>query len=92
MYEIVRMPGFNELPEDLQVMVLNDPKNFWALDERVNLSKGGRDFSTWKGLPDYGPPPDLAALRAREADLRKYLGEQIEKRLKKWKTRVKAGG
>jgi hypothetical protein len=79
MYEIVRMPGFNKLTEKNMIEVLNLDKNFWALDARVNTSKGGRTLGAWKGYqdPDFGPPPNLPKLLADEETARSAVKAKI---------------
>jgi len=83
MFEIVRMPGFNRLTADQQVRILNEPANFWALDSRVNASKGNRSLRVWRGHPDAATfPPiqdaDYQRLVEREDSARDHLRHQID--------------
>ena len=82
MYEIVRMPGFNRLDPKIQEEILNDPKNFWALDSRVNASKGHRSLTEWRGHPDAAEFPRIddkkfGDLLTKEKAARDYLRTRI---------------
>jgi len=82
MFEIVRMPGFARLSDKQRMEILNDPKNFWALDGRVNSSKGHRTMREWKGHTDidtFKPIPDakMKELIATEDKAREHLRSRI---------------
>ena len=77
MFHIVKMRGFRDLEEDYRVKVLNYRQNFWALDKRVNASKGGKLFGEWKGHPDFA---DISAAKRTELEgvESKLIGELEE--------------
>ncbi len=56
---IASMEGFDQLSEDQQLEVLNNPKNFIGLSETANTSKGAKSYAEWtrynKGGIDVDP-------------------------------------
>lgn len=72
--EIVRMPGFADLPKDTQVAILNMPINFLGVSREVNASRGTRSWEDWRGHSRFGPVPESVRegmiLRERRVRLR----------------------
>ena len=54
MKEITDMEGFDLLPREQQIEVLNMDVNFVGLGKPTNASKNAKDWSTWPGHPKYG--------------------------------------
>jgi hypothetical protein len=79
MNEITQMEGFSRLTPEQQIEILNHPENFMALDGRVNSSKGDRNFSDWKGHPEFGdiPPAKRKALLDKETKARDTIKKAI---------------
>ncbi|KFM95620.1 cytoplasmic protein [Bacillus clarus] len=83
MKEITDMEGFDLLPREQQIEVLNMDVNFVGLGKPTNASKNAKDWSTWPGHPKYGKVPEIIRLEMleREAVAREALKKSIKERL-----------
>ncbi|MGE6594442.1 hypothetical protein [Bacillus proteolyticus] len=83
MKEITEMDGFDTLPREQQIEVLNMDGNFVGLGKPTNASKGAKDWSTWPGHPRYGEVPENIRMEMleREVTARKALKKSIKERL-----------
>ncbi|QKH06879.1 cytoplasmic protein [Bacillus cereus] len=83
MKEITDMEGFDLLPREQQIEVLNMDVNFVGLGKPTNASKNAKDWSTWPGHPKYGEVPEIIRLEMleREAVAREALKKSIKERL-----------
>ncbi|QEL86786.1 WXG100 family type VII secretion target [Bacillus mycoides] len=83
MKEITEMDGFDTLPREQQIEVLNMDENFVGLGKPTNASKGAKDWSTWPGHPRYGEVPENIRMEMleREVTARKALRKSIKERL-----------
>ncbi|KZD35025.1 hypothetical protein BW897_22535 [Bacillus cereus] len=83
MKEITEMDGFDTLPREQQIEVLNMDENFVGLGKPTNASKGAKDWSTWPGHPRYGEVPENIRMEMleREVTVRKALRKSIKERL-----------
>lgn len=83
MKEITEMDGFDTLPREQQIEVLNMDENFVGLGKPTNASKGAKDWSTWPGHPRYGEVPENTRMEMleREVTARKALRKSIKERL-----------
>ncbi|MGG0293633.1 T7SS effector LXG polymorphic toxin [Bacillus pacificus] len=83
MKEITDMEGFDLLPREQQIEVLNMDENFVGLGKPTNASKNAKDWSTWPGHPKYGEVPENIRLEMleREAMARESLKKSIKERL-----------
>jgi len=90
--DIVKMEGFNRLPLDMQIEVVNLQANSMGMDLRVNLAKGTKLWSAPKGSPRFfesceglGPvkPEVRVKMQVSEAQARQALRQAIDARLAK---------
>ncbi|MET0649824.1 MAG: DUF4157 domain-containing protein [Pyrinomonadaceae bacterium] len=81
--EIVDMDGFARMDFDDQVEVVNDMKNFRAIDRQANNSRGDRTWAEWPQASKFYDAPALARMRKLEDELRGYLEKEIARRLKR---------
>jgi hypothetical protein len=90
--DIVKMPGFERLPPNMQTEILNLPENTIGVDPRVNSSKGDKLWSAkpgsnryWEGHPDFGPIPSITrdSMLQAEKNARAALQKAIQERLQK---------
>ncbi|WP_081414980.1 WXG100 family type VII secretion target [Ectobacillus panaciterrae] len=77
---ITEMDGFDMLPREQQIEVLNLDVNFVGLGKPTNASKGAKDWSTWLGHPGYGEVPENIRLEMLERE--KVAKEAIKKVIK----------
>ncbi|MGF9871647.1 WXG100 family type VII secretion target [Bacillus tropicus] len=84
MKEITEMEGFDTLPREQQIEVLNMDENFVGLGKPTNASKGAKDWSTWPGHPRYGEVPENIRMEMleREVAAREALRKSIKERLR----------
>ncbi|PGM95072.1 WXG100 family type VII secretion target [Bacillus cereus] len=83
MKEITEMEGFDTLPREQQIEVLNMDENFVGLGKQTNASKGAKDWSTWPGHPRYGEVPENIRMEMLEHEVaaREALRKSIKERL-----------
>lgn len=78
--EITKMDGFNRLPWEKQVEILNLKENLIAMNKSANSSKQGKSWEKWEGWKQFTKDPAIRKrMIEKEADLRVRLQNEINK-------------